>query len=221
MDPGQSAGVMPRLYIDMEDLPVGCYKVDSSSGNEIIVSCNQYFAQLFDFASPSDVVGTDIKDLHGSTAQYNRFLTTLRSEHARGNYLQMFKQRLKTRTGRILLVEIHCRLVLDALGREVGRVGVIRDLTPEMQVALRGQELTKDFGNVLHSFSQFLLMLSFASLPALSALSRGIRDKHPGEVDVTILSDLALELARQVEYVVKQPIVANVAPAEMRQLRKL
>ena len=141
----------------LNDLPLGLFDVHLEDGRDIIRWCNPYFAGIYGYGSVDEAVGTDIRELFASTGDYDAFMENLKARDSRGLPLVGHTVKVKNRQGREFIVETNSRLLKDRAGKIVGRFGAQRDITEEHALRIRINELQMDIGQVLHSYSQFLM----------------------------------------------------------------
>lgn len=205
-----------RVPLGIHDIPIGCYVIDSRGGTDVIVDCNAEFARIFDLDSPDEVIGQEMPSVHGSTARYGAFVERLRRAP---NGLETIRETIRTRSGRVRKVEISCRLRTDAAGREIGRIGVIRDVTGEVKLT---PQAAVHLGHSLHDYRTTLQRLKYSIIPALKALGRLDDGAVPGEghVNRALMETLADELGWHLGAVRRKvPAHRRNEPA-VRQLRR-
>ncbi|MCK5058606.1 MAG: PAS domain-containing protein [Candidatus Aminicenantes bacterium] len=150
-----------------DSIPVGTYMVrKDTNGNEIIQQCNKTFANMFE-SEIEELKGKEVNELYVSEKEYKDFVKEITEKHRRNEIMGRIPVRVKTSKGRILTLEVHCRLLTDKSGRIMGRAGIVLDISNE--VALH--ELRDDIGRVLHFYSATLVNLEQSIKPIISALA--------------------------------------------------
>ena len=144
-----------RLF---KDVPIGLYKVRINvKGDHELVYCNDHFAQHLGFNSPSEVIGRDVREFHPSTEEYEQFEKELVETYERGQFLVDHIVNIRNQKGENRKLEVHINLLKDREGQIIGRVGAERDVTDYWETKQQLNELTTDFGKVLHSYSSTLI----------------------------------------------------------------
>lgn len=147
--------------------PVGTFIVrNDKNGTEFIRQCNMAFTDMFEY-SIEEIRGKEVKDLYASEKDYENFVKEIKERYNQNETIVGVPIRAKTAKGRILTLEVHCRLLKDKSGNILGRDGIVLDISNE--VALR--ELRNDIGKVLHFYSATLVTLDQSIKPLLNALS--------------------------------------------------
>jgi len=156
-----------EVYRDLiRQTPLGIYKVINIDGRHIVKSCNDVFAQLFGYSSASQVIDRDIRTLHKDISAYDDFLSALRKEADRDNPLFGYTLTTINEAGRRFTLEVNCRLIRDPKTREeVGRIGVLRDVTSQENTLRLVKTLTSDIGNMLHTYESLLVNIRSSIAP--------------------------------------------------------
>jgi PAS domain S-box-containing protein len=137
----------------MEYVPVGLYVIYQRDGKEIISDCNNQFAILNGFERAEQAKGFDIRELHASKQSYDEYIQALTVSGEEP--LQGYQLKVRTRQGKESVYEVNSRLLFDSKGNHIGRAGAMRDINEKAaKLRHRIDELTRDFGNVLHTYSQ-------------------------------------------------------------------
>lgn len=144
-----------RLF---KDVPIGLYKIRiNANGQHELVYCNDHFAKHLGFSAPKEVMGRDIRDFHTSQAEYEQFEEELIETYEKGQFLVDHIVNIKNQAGESRKLEVHINLLKDQEGNIIGRVGAERDVTDYWETKQQLNELTTDFGKVLHSYSSTLI----------------------------------------------------------------
>jgi PAS domain S-box-containing protein len=152
----------------LDAVPMGTYMVRNIGDQEIIVECNEAFAEMFGYESSDELKGRKVIDLYQNPEEsYKRLMHELRKAHESKSPLVDFPLEVKSATEEPFVIEVNSQLMTDKNGREIGRAGVVRDISDE--VALR--ELRDDIGRVLHTYSSMLVLLRHSIEPVINALS--------------------------------------------------
>lgn len=173
-----------RYYRILRDVPVGLNVIRHEADKDVIVDCNEQFLALFDFPSldPVKARGFDVRQLHASPEEYKRFKVALENAAKAGRPLVRHRLKVITREQEDKTIEISSQPVTDADGRIVGRTGAMYDITQEAELRDRLDELTYDFGSVLHNYTTTLLMVQLSSEPLIRSLAP---DPFPLNSEVT------------------------------------
>ncbi|MFC2155303.1 PAS domain-containing protein [Acidobacteriota bacterium] len=148
-------------------IPVGTYMLrKNENGKEIIQQCNNAFADMFGY-STEEIKRIEVKDLYATEKDYKEFLKDIKEKNTQNGIIEGIPIRAKKANGRILTLEVHCRIFTDSSGNTLGRAGVVLDISNE--IALR--ELRGDIGKVLHFYSATLVTLDQSIKSILSALA--------------------------------------------------
>jgi PAS domain S-box-containing protein len=168
----------------LRDVPVGLNVIREDGGRDVIEDCNEQFLKIFDFPhqDPTKARGFDARELHASPEEYARFKDELQAKAKQGGPLIGHRLKVKTLSGDLKTVEISSQPVLDLHGLIIGRVGAVRDITREAELRDRLDELTHDFGSVLHNYTTTLLMVQLSSEPVIRSLGP---DPFPIDHEVT------------------------------------
>src|SRR5262249_50496028 len=113
----------------------------------------------------------DARKLHASAEEYIRFKNELQARARQSQPLTGHRLKVKTLSGDLKTVEISSQPLLDPDGRIIGRTGAVRDITREAELRDRLDELTYDFGSVLHNYTTTLLMVQLSSEPVIRSLA--------------------------------------------------
>lgn len=144
-----------RLF---KDVPIGLYKVRINvKGDHELVYCNDHFAKHLGFDTPTEVIGRDVREFHPSTEDYELFEKELVETYERGQFLVDYIVNIRNQKGEERKLEVHINLLKDREGNIIGRVGAERDVTDYWETKQQLDELTTDFGKVLHSYSSTLI----------------------------------------------------------------
>jgi len=144
-----------RLF---KDVPIGLYKVRINiNGDHELVYCNDHFAQHLGYGSPQEVIGRDVREFHPSKDEYEQFEKELIETYERGQFLVDHIVNIRDKSGEQRKLEVHINLLKDRDGQIIGRVGAERDVTDYWETKQQLNELTTDFGKVLHSYSSTLI----------------------------------------------------------------
>lgn len=158
-----------RYHRILRDVPVGLNSVRHEEAGDIIEDCNEQFLRLFEFPfnDTARARGFDARKLHASTSGYKRFMTEL--ERAARQHQPLVRHHLKvvTNNHEEKTIEISSQPLTDNEGNLLGRTSAMYDITQEAELRERLDELTYDFGSVLHNYTTTLLMVQLSSEPVL------------------------------------------------------
>lgn len=140
------------------EVPIGLYKVRiNERGEHILIYCNDHFAKHLGADHPDELLGKDIRHFHQSTEAFDHFEKELIETHEKGQFLIDYVVNIKNKQGEDRQLEVHINLLKDRSGNIIGRVGAERDVTDYWETKQQLNELTTDFGKVLHSYSSTLI----------------------------------------------------------------
>jgi len=154
----------------LTDVPVGFYLVQKKNGEDIIRHCNQQFAEMFEFDRVEDVLNFKVKDLYSSPEELDKLRAALEENDKIKKPLLGHIARMKTRKGKIFVIEVNSRAQHDRQENIIGRAGVIRDISDEFVLRERVKELTNDIGGVLHAYTSTLLTVQHSLRAVRSSL---------------------------------------------------
>jgi PAS domain S-box-containing protein len=162
-----------RYYRILRDVPVGLNVIRHEADRDVIEDCNEQFLALFDFpfSDPIQARGFDVRQLHASLDDYNRFKKALETAAKQGKPLVRHRLRVITRNKDEKTIEISSQPLTDPDGKVVGRTGAMYDITQEAELRDRLDELTHDFGSVLHNYTTTLLMVQLSTTPVIKSLA--------------------------------------------------
>jgi PAS domain S-box-containing protein len=157
----------------LRDVPVGLNSIRHDANGDVIEDCNEQFLRLFEFEFTDTALarGFDARRLHASKEGYERFMAEL--ELAAKQHQPLVRHHLKiiTRNREEKTIEISSQPLTDAEGNLVGRTSAMYDITQEADLRERLDELTHDFGSVLHNYTTTLLMVQLSSKPVIRSLA--------------------------------------------------
>ncbi len=162
-----------RYHRILRDVPVGLSSVRHDEAGDVIVDCNEQFLRLFDFP-PYDTAlarGFDERKLYASPDAYKIFMAELERAARQHRPLVRHRLRVVTRNHEEKTIEISSQPLTDSEGRLIGRTSAMYDITQEAELRERLDELTHDFGSVLHNYTTTLLMVQLTSEPVLRSLA--------------------------------------------------
>jgi PAS domain S-box-containing protein len=204
----------------LRDVPVGLNVIRREGGKDVIVDCNEQFLKLFEFPAPSHATGFDARRLHASPEEYERFTKALEVAARQGRPLIGHHLKVITLNGDHLTVEVSSQPLLDSEGNVVGRTGAVRDITQEAELRERLDELTYDFGNVLHNYTTTLLMVQLSVEPVIRSLApdpfnlaREVSPEQAGAAVAAPAAGLAAALEQLLELVKDDAWRAAALPA--------
>lgn len=173
-----------RYYRILRDAPVGLNVIRHEAERDVIEDCNEQFLALFDFpfSDPAQARGFDVRQLHASSSEYARFKRALETAAKQGRPLVRYRLKVVTRSQDEKIIEISSQPVTDTDGKVVGRTGAMYDITQEAELRDRLDELTHDFGSVLHNYTTTLLMVQLSTAPVIQSLAP---DPFPPNTEVT------------------------------------
>jgi PAS domain S-box-containing protein len=154
----------------LDDVPVGLYEVHVMNGEGLITHCNQQFADLMEFSSRQEVIGTPVKDLHASEEDYGRFMQALKRSFRRNELLLNFSLKARSRRGREMFLAVSSRPQGDKEGDNFNRVGAAHDITEETELRQRVEKVTKDIGAILHAYESSLIKVKNSTRAILDSL---------------------------------------------------
>lgn len=147
----------------IDEMPIGLYLLKRhDDGAEVIEHCNQQFAMINGYDRPDQLLGFDIAKLHAIPKGYRDLLLTFEN----GDDFEEYETEMRMRTGDRVIVEVNSRLIRDHAGKIVGRVGATRDITVEAERRRWLETVSRDIGNVLHTYQSTLISLE-STLEAL------------------------------------------------------
>lgn len=141
----------------VNDVPIGLYKVRiNEKGAHILIHCNQHFA-VNRGMEPKEMIGKDIRGFHKSMEDFDQFHDDLIRKDEEGQNLLDYILEAYNGKGALRKYEVHLKLLKDADGQVIGRVGAEKDVTDYWETKQQVKELTTDIGKVLHSYSSTLI----------------------------------------------------------------
>ena len=152
--------IQERYRRVMANVPIGVYECHGMDESATIVHCNQHYAHLLDAEDLTEIIGKRVSDLYSSPTDHARFIRALRKAADRGVALTGYRLAIKTVAGRRREIEVNSTVIRNAAGDIVGRTGAVRDVTAESALQSQLEELSTDFGSVLHRYSNALLHLN-------------------------------------------------------------
>jgi PAS domain S-box-containing protein len=157
----------------LRDVPVGLSVIRHEQGREVIEDCNEQFLRLFNFpySDPALAHGFDARSLSASPEEHEHFLTELERAAEQQQPLLRFHLKVLTYKREEKTLEISSQPLTDSEGRVVGRASAMYDVTQEAELRERLDELTHDFGSVLHNYTTTLLMVQLSSRHLLRSLA--------------------------------------------------
>lgn len=142
----------------VNEVPIGLFKVRiNRQGAHILVHCNQHFAKNRGADTPESLIGKDLREFHQSEAGFNRFFGKLVEQDEKGESLVEYIMDALNGQGVARKYELYAKLLKDEDGEVSGMVGAERDVTDYLDTKQQLEELTTDFGKVLHSYSSTLI----------------------------------------------------------------
>jgi PAS domain S-box-containing protein len=175
----------------LDEAPVAFYRVTMIDGRDLITECNAEFARAFGFESVDAVKGFEIKKLYHSPAAYDVFMEELRQLHARGEHISDRYLEVTGIDGREMVIEVTARLLTDRDGSEVGRTGVIRDITDEQLLRREMTALRADIGWMLHDYGLMMSKTRHVVRTAIEALFPDPFSEHERPNSAAIDAELA------------------------------
>ena len=178
------AGTMMDVTVEeyyrrtLDEIRVGFYAVRVEGGKDIVQNCNKGFLDIFEFDKMEDALGFDMKDSYRTNEDHLRFIEEIRTKDSQNQPLLGYAQKVRTRKGKTITIEVNCRLQHDRNGNIIGRAGVVRDITQEAAVADQLKELTEHIGRVLHNFSSTLILEKGSLAAVIETLARNPFDKE-------------------------------------------
>lgn len=168
----------------LRDVPVALSVIRHEAEKDVIEDCNEQFLALFDFpfSDPTQARGFDVRRLYASLAEDARFKRALDTAARQGRPLVRHRLKVITLTCEEKTIEISSQPLTDSDGKVVGRTGAMYDITQEAELRDRLDELTYDFGSVLHNYTTTLLMVQLSSEPLIRSLAP---DPFPHNSEVT------------------------------------
>jgi PAS domain S-box-containing protein len=134
----------------LEVAPIGLFEVQKQENEDRITHYNQQFIEINEFDDGRQADNFDMRRLHASVEDYNQFIKELEEN----DQLLDREVRIKTLKENEKVVRVSVRSIRDRNQMNVGRIGVVRDVT---ELRHRVEELTDDIGQVLHTYSAALV----------------------------------------------------------------
>jgi PAS domain S-box-containing protein len=161
------------LYGDIiHSAPIGLYKVEiNAQGEHIIVHCNDTFARNLYFDSHKDLIGKDIRQFHGTPAEFDAFYSKMLQKEAESGKDEPEIVVRRDRFGKKREYQVYPFIERDSSNQIVGRIGAQRDVTRERELQRRLDEMRGDIGRVLHAYSTTLVMAKTNFDAVLQALA--------------------------------------------------
>lgn len=185
----------------LETAPVGVYKVLYEGNRHIIVECNEAFGRMFDLDNPRTAKGLDIRALHQDVASYDHFLDELRRHEAEGRAMHNYRISTTLHNGRSVTFLVNARLLYDKKTHvEIGRIGILSDVTGSEQEDRATRLIRNDIGNFLHEYDKVLtaLRIRFPSVRKSLELAYQKRSHSSGDLG-SVLEQLIIRLLDGVE----------------------
>ena len=184
---------MESIYFQLvNDVPIGLYKVRiNENGEHILLHCNQHFANNRGAEHPEELIGKDLREWHISPQAFQEFHAALIRQDNEGQSLVDYILPAYNGRGELRRFEVHVKLLKDAKGNIIGRVGAERDVTDYLDTKQQLDELTTDIGKVLHSYSSTLIHVKHTMDAVIrSFVTKDLLRKNNGMLD----EDRILEL---------------------------
>lgn len=161
--------IQERYHRILRDVPVGLNSIRHDANADMIEDCNEQFLRLFDFefTDTDRARGIDARKLHASKEGYERFMAELQLAAQQHQPLVRHPLKVITHSGEEKTIEISSQPLTDTDGNVVGRASAMYDITQEAELRERLDELTHDFGSVLHNYTTTLLMVQLSSKPVI------------------------------------------------------
>lgn len=162
-----------RYRSSLEAVPVGFIEIRKEHGKETIIQCNQQFANIFNYETRDEVLSKslDIRDLCATPEDYIQYKYQIEKQKSTKQLTgHNYELTIKTKTGRIRVVEIHRRFLKDRHGEIFGRAEIVRDITDEVWIRKQFEDLQEDVGRTFHTYLATLLTVRHAIEPAIRAL---------------------------------------------------
>jgi PAS domain S-box-containing protein len=159
--------------IILDNAPAGIYEARSGNGRDTLSYCNRKFVEMFDFDSEQEARGRDIREFYASVSDHETFMEQLRSEDALGQPLLEHKECLRTYRGVEKEILVSASLVKNRGGQEIGRVGIVQEVSQERQLRERMEDLTMGVGRVFHTYSSALIKVRHAVKKTLEQMEPG------------------------------------------------
>lgn len=149
-----------RLLEHNDRFPVGLYQVKTVDGKDVITHCNKQFATINGFNDIESVIGFDARKLHASDETYKAYMTALKEsgEEPLHDYLLD----IRTRKGKEATFEVNTQMLFDRNDNPVGRAGAMRDISEKAKFKKKVDDLTKDIGGFLHTYSTSLVRMQIS-----------------------------------------------------------
>ncbi|HEX4956328.1 MAG TPA: PAS domain-containing protein [Thermoanaerobaculia bacterium] len=178
----------------LECSPLGIYQVIYRDGREVLTRCNTAFARLFGFQDPAECQGQDMRALHREPLEYERFLEELIAQDREGRPLIGYAVKTRLASGKLLQLEVHCRLLRDKKSEvPKGRIGIVRDMSDRFEAEQRYQTFTRDIGNLLHGYDSLLVSITNQLPPVASTLEQLITPPRPARSELATRSEKLTE----------------------------
>ncbi len=214
----------------LEEMPVGLYEVRlDEQGESIVKHCNQQFATLIESDTVQQTIGFDVRELYPRAEVYEKLKEAIEETAKANEPLLGYWLPLTGRKGKEMVLEVNTRVLRDINQKIIGRVGVVRDVGEEAELkekerrlSEKVQELTRDIGAVLHSYSTALLNTRQSANVVIRSLGPDpIAQRHgmlPEEAS-TLLSEPAKALAQSLTHLIEAaeaPHRADIVSAEQK-----
>jgi hypothetical protein len=113
-------GVEESCRIGLVKAPVAFYEARKEGTPDSITQCNQQVAEIFEFGSTDEVVGSDIWDLYRSLEDYYGFRNQMLAKGREHLPLLGYAPNVRSPMGREFTSEVNSRLLRDSSGRRWG-----------------------------------------------------------------------------------------------------
>lgn len=132
-------------------LPTGYYEVEGAGKGARIAYCNSAFAQMFGYAGPEEMIKrVRAIDLHADEDVWRAYMDDLQTADQHNRALEDRQLHVKRKDGSLFWVAIDCRIEKNAAGRVIGREGTLRDITVQVDLGERADQLRRKLSALTH-----------------------------------------------------------------------
>lgn len=138
----------------LDEMPVGTFMYHHRGGSHILARCNDRYAEMLGFSDKEEIVEKSIDFTHADYTKLQEYLVDLNAE----GRLEGYDVKLSTKRGKQFTAKVWAKK-LRGIGDLEGRVGAVIDVSEESALRERITELTRNIGQILHTYSQTLLSI--------------------------------------------------------------
>ncbi len=174
----------------------GYYEIQNKNGKDVIINCNEMFANMHGYVNINEIIGVDIENFYYDQESRERFYSKL--EKAKKENRSEIKKviiKAKKKDGSPFWIQVDCGLKKDSSGKIIGREGVIVDITErillENELQERQSQLKKaleDMDKFVHQYISPLMNIDSTAQTMLEILERRLSKKledirHPDFIE--------------------------------------